>query len=99
MKPYDIHPDAEDEYYDAVRRHAEFSRKTGLKCIEEFEAALQRIREFPEMGSPAEDDALFRVFHFRTLPYGIVYSYDGEKIYVVAMAHHSREKGYWKNRG
>jgi toxin ParE1/3/4 len=80
-----------------IREAKAFYRKDSAEAAASFVAAfkygMRLIRENPLRGSPYEHGTRRYVMSRR--PYAIIYSVTEEGIYVVAVAHHKRETGYW----
>ena len=95
---YSIHPDAEAELGDAaVYYAAHASRAIAAAFLAEFERVRDLLVENQQRG-PHGDDGL-RICHFDRFPYTVVYEEDavnGPRIF--AIAHQSREPGYWGDR-
>jgi toxin ParE1/3/4 len=95
---YSIHPAAEAELGDAAvyyARHA--SKMIALAFLAEYERVLDLLVENQKRGPPHEEG--LRVYRFNRFPYSVVYEADevnGPQIY--AIAHQSREPGYWGER-
>ena len=62
----------------------------------EVERVVQVRVENPELGSLVDED--LRHFVLRRFPFSVVYSAIPGLIYIVAVAHGSREPGYWQLR-
>lgn len=95
---YWIHPDAEAELGDAAVYYAErASRLVAQAFLAEYERVVGILVENQKRG-PSGDFGM-RVYHFERFPYTIIYEEDeraGPQIY--AVAHQSREPGYWASR-
>lgn len=93
-----IHPDAEAELGDAaVYCAANASLAIATAFLAEYERVRDLIVENQQRGP--KTDAGLRVYHFDRFPYMLVYEVDdvlGPQIY--AVAHQSREPGYWSGR-
>ena len=95
---YSIHPDAEAELGDAAMYYA--SHASGMIATA-FLAEYERVRDLlveNQKRGPRGDDGL-RIYHFARFPYTVVYEEDevnGPQIF--AIAHQSREPGYWTDR-
>lgn len=93
-----IHPDAEAELSDAAVYYASHaSRSIALAFLAEYERVRDLIVENQQRG-PRGGGGL-RIYHFDRFPYTIVYAEDernGPQIF--AVAHQSREPGYWAER-
>lgn len=93
MMQYRFHPEALDEYEDAARYYADQDEGLKHRFIESVDT---RSRESPEAFPIIDDD--FRRCVTGVFPYGIVYIDEPGYIFIVAVAHSSREPGYWKGR-
>ena len=100
---YWIHPDAELALGDAAfsfyyAEHA--NRLIGLAFLAEYERVVALLVENQQRGpflARAASD--LRVCHFDRFPYSVIYGEDsllGPQIY--AVAHQSRQPGYWASR-
>lgn len=65
-----------------------------------FETAVVRaarlLARMPGMGTPWRSGA--RTWPLRTFPYTLVYRPQGDGIQILAVAHQSRDQGYWAGR-
>ena len=95
---YWIHPDAEAELGDAAVYYATHaSRLVALAFLAEFERVVDLLVQNQQRGPHGEQG--LRVYHFDRFPYTVVYEEDvlrGPQIF--AVAHQSREPGYWGER-
>jgi len=91
-----FHPDARLEYREAAAFYE--SRQVGLGAAftREIEAAIEQIVETPERFRFIEQDV--RRCLARTFPYGVLYTVEQDLVLIVAIAHGSREPGYWQKR-
>lgn len=93
-----IHPDAEAELGDAAAYYATHASKMiALAFLDEYERVRDLLVENQQRGSHSEDG--LRVYYFDRFPYTVVYEEDelyGPQIF--AVAHQSREPGYWSGR-
>jgi toxin ParE1/3/4 len=96
VRPFAIHADAEAELREAIAWYEE--RRTGLgrEFRLEFEAALGRVRENPQMYADEGDGVHY--CPLRRFPYTLVYLELGEEVWVVALAHQRRRPRYWAKR-
>jgi plasmid stabilization system protein ParE len=93
---YEFHPEAEQELYEAASRYESELSDLGLRFVDEVERVIQLLLEQPELGSRL--DEAMRHFVLRRFPFSIVYAVLSDLVYVVAIAHGSREPGYWRPR-
>ncbi len=95
---YSIHPEAEAELGDAAVYYATHaSDMIALAFLAEYERVLDLIVENQQRGPHGEQG--LRAYHFDRFPYTVVYEEDesnGPQIF--AIAHQSREPGYWSGR-
>ena len=72
----------------------------GTAIAEHFEWAVQRalrlLAFMPRLGSPSYPGV--RTWPLKQFPYRLVYHVKDEVISVIAVAHQSREPGYWAGR-
>ena len=96
MKRVRFHPDARAELVAAIRFYQQEARGLGRAMAGEVRSALARISEFPESGSPDNED-LRRVFLDR-FPFTLVYRIRGEGLEVLALMHQRQRPDYWRTR-
>ncbi|MEO8064520.1 MAG: type II toxin-antitoxin system RelE/ParE family toxin [Pseudomonadota bacterium] len=92
----EFHEEALAEYQAAALRYAEHTPELAIRFVEAVEQALQLVAESPSSWRVIEEDihrCLTRIF-----PYGILYTVESDFILVLAVAHCSRQPGYWKSR-
>ena len=95
------HPEARDEYLDAVEYLDSRSEGLGDRFVDHVELALADIVEDPTgwMKVPWWDEPPTlrwrSVGPFRT---HVVYRLVGDEVHVIAYAHEAREPGYWRHR-
>ena len=94
MKPFILHADAEVELREALDFYEVRRLNLGGEFRQEFEAALQRVRENPQAYA-ADDDAGARSCPLRRFPYALVYVELDDRIWVAAKAHQRRRPRYW----
>jgi plasmid stabilization system protein ParE len=93
---YEFHPEALEEYDEAGHYYAGKEPGLDLRFIISVENAIAAILKDPLGWRPLDEDVrrcLTRVF-----PYAILYTIEDDYILIVAVAHCSREPGYWKHR-
>jgi len=93
---YEFHPEALEEYDQAGHHFAQRQPGLDLRFIVCVEEAIALILEDPHRWRSIDEDVrrcLTRVF-----PYGILYTVEDDFVLIVAIAHCSREPGYWKHR-
>lgn len=90
-------PAARRELLDATQWYL---ADAGDAVADQFEWAVTRalrLLEFmPQLGTPSYPGV--RTWPLKDFPYTLVYRVQGEDITVMAVAHQSREPGYWVGR-
>jgi len=70
----------------------------GTDFLDEVDAAIERILEFPEAWGPLGGN--YRRCHLRRFPFSVIYSIQSEsEIVVVSVFHQSREPRSWRRNG
>lgn len=95
---HSIHPDAESELGDAAVYYATHANHAIAEAfLAEYERVRDLIVENQQRGPQAEDG--LRVYHFDRFPYTLIYAEDPTRgPQILAVAHQSREPGYWGSR-
>lgn len=68
----------------------------GNRLLDDVVLALRTIEEFPQLGAHRSHGC--RRFLLVNFPFDLVYSLSEDRISIVALAHHRRKPGYWKDR-
>ena len=93
---FEFHPDAERELHESTLRYELDVPGLGRRFADEVERAIDVLLDRPEIGSRLDED--LRHFVLRKFPFSIIYAVSGDLISIVALAHGSREPGYWRPR-
>ena len=95
---YWIHADAEAELGDAAVYYAEHaSKKIAIAFLSEFERVIELLQLNQQLGT--RKDQGMRSYPLQRFPYSVVYREDEDSgPQVFAIAHQSREPGYWHGR-
>ena len=92
-----IHPSARKEYIEAADWYRQRSQAAADQFVSQVETVLAQVGGNPARFGWYDDD--FREAVLRRYPYSIVYWVDASgDVLVVAVAHASREPGYWHGR-
>ena len=91
-----FHPDARLEYREAAAFYEARQVGLGSAFTREIETAIEQILEAPERFRFIEQDV--RRCLTRTFPYGVLYTVESDLVLIIAIAHGSREPGYWQKR-
>jgi hypothetical protein len=96
VKPHIFHPEADEEYVQAVQYYADIALELGWRFHDEMERLIQEACAGPERFwkfSPPARRHLSGDF-----PYAIVFMEKPEHIWIVAVMHMKRRPGYWRGR-
>jgi toxin ParE1/3/4 len=91
-----LRPQARRELNDATLYYERLREDLGDEFIEDFLLAITEIEEAP-MRWPETQPGIRR-FRMSRFTYAIVYRILSEHIDIIAVAHQSREEGYWRDR-
>ena len=90
------HPEAGEELEAAALWYEERQAGLGEVFLNQFENTLRRIVALPERWRKIRGEN--RRLNFRQFPYAVIYSMQGEVLYIKAVMHLHRRPFYWKNR-
>lgn len=93
---YDFHPEAVADMFDAAVRYESEVQGLGKRFRDEIDRVIQLLLERPELGVRVDD--VLRHFVLRRFPFLVIYSASPDLLYVVAVAHWSRDPGFWQYR-
>jgi hypothetical protein len=93
---YSFHPEAENEFVDAINYYEECEGGLGEDFSIEVYATIRNIVAFPTAW-PVIDEPVRRCLTNR-FPFGILYSINQDIIFILAVMHLHRHPDYWKKR-
>jgi plasmid stabilization system protein ParE len=94
---YEFHPEAELELDEAALRYEAEVTGLGVRFGDEVERVVSLLLEHPEIGARIDEN--LRHFVLRKFPFSVVYAVvRDDLLYVIAIAHGSREPEYWRLR-
>jgi plasmid stabilization system protein ParE len=93
---YEFHPEALQEYDEAAHYYAKQKTDLDLRFIRAVETTIEVILDDPSRWRAFHGDV--RRCFTRIFPYGILYTIEADYVLIVAVAHFSREPGYWEHR-
>jgi toxin ParE1/3/4 len=96
MNSVKFHVAAQHELQDAVDFYNGRSEGLGDIFLNEVQAAVELLAEFPSAGSAYKYGT--RRFFPKRFPYSIVYKCFPVQIVIVAVAHFRRKPAYWRSR-
>jgi plasmid stabilization system protein ParE len=92
----ELHPEAELEFIESSAYYESRVLGLGEKFINELEGIKLVLLSNPRIGAPVNH--IFRKALFRRFPYSVIYTIKSTRIWVLAIAHHRRRPGYWRER-
>ncbi|HTM45958.1 MAG TPA: type II toxin-antitoxin system RelE/ParE family toxin [Polyangiaceae bacterium] len=92
----DLHPEALAEAEAAAQYYAARNIKASVAFSDALLAAIREIESAPHI-FPAHVNETRRLL-LRTFPFSVVYIFDEQRIFIIAVAHGSRRPGYWISR-
>ena len=93
---YRFHLEASVEYEGHIRYYRKCQPGLQHRFTAAIEETIGRILEHPERWRMIEPD-ISRCL-VKKFPFSVIYSVQRDVIYFIAVAHGSREPGYWKHR-
>jgi toxin ParE1/3/4 len=96
LKEYRFLEETDQEFQEHIGYFLGYSGTAAGKFVNEVEAAVRDIREYPQIGAP-----ISRIVRQRVLTgfkYSILYVDTPAEIIIVAVAPHRRRPGYWRRR-
>lgn len=93
---YELHPEAEFEFLEAAARYETEVPGLGERFGDEVERAIDLLVEHPEIGARVQGE--IRHFVLERFPFSIIYAAVPGLVYILAVAHHSRDPEYWSRR-
>lgn len=97
MKLIEAHPEAEEEFHEAVDYYEGKVEGLGVEYRAEIREAIDRVRERPQ-AYPLWEDTECREVQVRRFPFAVYYVDEPARIWIVAFANQYREPGYWRRR-
>jgi toxin ParE1/3/4 len=97
VKPLWIHEKAEEEVQEAIAYYDAQYEGLGCEFREDLESAFARLRMSPGAPTPIDAQAS-RKIRCRRFPYTIYYIELDQTIWIAAIAHQKRRRGYWTGR-
>ena len=91
-----FHPDAADEYEEAVAYYEECQTGLGKQLSQEIDACIKLILAFPQAWAVLDGE--IRRILTRRFPFGLLYILRDDEIYILAVMNLNRKPNYWKKR-
>jgi plasmid stabilization system protein ParE len=96
MSGYRFLPEASEELRAAAERYDAESAGLGRELVLDVRRVCRSISEAPHIGRMVRNDIRRRLV--RRFPYSVLYCIESDDVLIVAVAHHHRAPGYWRNR-
>ena len=91
-----FHPEADEEFIEAVAYYEECEPGLGLDFSREVYASIQNAVDYPAMWPEIEHEVRRCLVH--RFPYGVLYSVESYGIAILAIMNLHRNPDYWKHR-
>ena len=91
-----FHPEAASEFEEAVRFYKVRGRKLGPRLRREIRRTISLILRTPERWRMMDSEV--RRCFVNVFPYSVLFTIEPDYILIIAIAHHRRAPGYWKQR-
>ena len=94
---YSLHPEAASDLRDAAGYYRDQAGNAlSQSLLDEFERSVTMLLQHPALGAVWRHGK--RRFVMRRFPFSLIYLVVGEEIRILALAHHSRRPGFWRQR-
>lgn len=93
---FTFHPEALNEFYQAVLYYSEKSIQLGTAFYQEVNDSIQKIVTAPLLYAIVDED--IRRCLTRRFPYSVFYSIEKDYILILAIANWNRKPFYWQHR-
>jgi hypothetical protein len=91
-----FHPEARAEMRESIEFYEAQLDGLGRRFLSAVEQTVERISTYPGAGAPLTGDLRKRIVP--GFPFNVIYRVWEDHIYLVAVAHHHRRPGYWRER-
>lgn len=93
---YSFHPDAEEEFNQAIDYYEEIEAGLGYDFAGEVYTTIQRSLIYPKAWPVLEGDV--RRCLVSRFPYGVLYSVEQGELFILAIMNLHRDPDYWSDR-
>ena len=93
---FDFHPEAEAEFLEAIAYYESSAPGLGEDFSLEVYSTIQNILSYSHAWPIVEDD--IRRCLTNRFPYGVLYSIESDRVYILAVMHLHRHPDFWKSR-
>jgi toxin ParE1/3/4 len=95
-KPYRFHPQAWQEVEEAEAWYRQRNSEASTRLLSEIYDALENLAQWPRRWPSYQHGT--RRFVLHRFPFSIIHREETAAVSIVAIAHHKRKPGYWKDR-
>ena len=92
----ELHPEAETELIENASYYEREVEGLGYRFIEDVERGINLLISQPLIGRPFNEQ--LRSFVLGSFPFSLIYSFEQDKLWIVAIAHQKRRPDYWRKR-
>jgi len=92
----EFHPQAILELDKTVDYYEEIQSGLGFKFMNEIQIGINTITNYPHSWQKMSEST--RRYIIRKFPFGIIYMFYSDRIYIIAIMHLSRKPEYWSSR-
>jgi toxin ParE1/3/4 len=85
---------AQEQLGEGLEFYGKIRQSLGAAFLKEVKRGYAQLKREPLIGSPIEYDE--RKYVLRGYPYSLIYRIEENTVVVLAVAHHSREYGFWR---
>jgi toxin ParE1/3/4 len=93
---FSFHPEADEEFVEAVAYYEGCEPGLGLDFSREIDATIRNALDYPTLWPEIEDEVRRCLVH--RFPYGVLYSVESDGIFILAVMNLHRDPEYWKHR-
>ena len=93
---FEYHPEAKSEFFATIDYYEECEEGLGYDFSIEVYSAIQNIMYYPLAWPILKGD--IRRYLTNRFPYGILYSIEPDRIFILAVMNLHRDPDYWKHR-
>ena len=98
MKPYTFHPEADEEFLEALARYGEKSQTLGRRYYHAIHALIADVCRAPTLYRRMPGTGAVRRHFKKPFPYAVLCVVEPDSVLVLAVAHFKRRPGYWRHR-
>ena len=97
MRSYEFHPEAQAELLEITQRYLSQDEAVGEDFRAEVRRAVESILENPEASQVIAAHGVRRKV-LQRFPHGLYYILRAGCVFIIALGHHKRRPGYWRER-